>query len=473
MPAWSPSEPRLAAGGPDPNPFLEHRATMVERKIERLVVGIEVGTSAVKAVLGMVTPGQPIQVIGAGRQPLDGQMLKGDAVDNMALSAPILAAVRQAERQAGHAVYHDTVICVAFTGSHMQGVTAEGVWPLPDGEVTQEAIEYAQEFADARVLSTRANANYALVQGFDRMYLVDGKPVDSDNLLGDDKDASPSQGTELRVLRHAFLARTDRIKTILQATAAAFDRVSINIYCFSGFASVLATTRNEDILSGILTIDIGAGCTEYLLARQGRVWHSGTVAVGTLHVANDLMIAFGLESVEAGEQLLRRLPEFGSAVRTDDGTNRMLSATDIGLALKRPIAMSDVELVIESRLSELFEIIYEKLQRDGAELPETIPSGVRITGGGANIHGIDTLATRLFRTPVRRSEPIQYVFADPRLESELQSPVWATPLGLLRFTELPPEECASMNQDQKQSWMEIFWEQLSDLNRWFRRHTRC
>jgi cell division protein FtsA len=446
---------------------------MVENKIERLVVGIEVGTSAVKAVLGMVTPGQPIKVIGSGIEPLHGQMLKGEAVDNTALSAPILAAVRQAERQAAHAVYHDTTICVAFTGSHMQGVTAEGVWPLPDGEVTPECIEHAQDFADARVLSTRANSNYALVQGFDRMYLVDGKPVDSDDLLGTGENETPCQGTELRVHRHSFLVRTDRIKTIMMAAAAAFDRVTINSYCFSGFASVLATTRNEDILSGILSIDIGAGCTEYLLARQGRVCHSGTIAVGTLHVANDLMIAFGLESVEAGEQLLRRLPEFGSAVRTDDGSNRMLSAADIGLPLRQPIAMSDVELVIESRLTELFEIIHQKLQRDGAELPEAIPSGIRITGGGANIHGIDTLATRLFRTPVRRSEPIQYIFADAELEKKLQSPVWATPLGLLRFTELPPEDCASMNPGGKQSWADIFWEQLSDLNRWFRRHTRC
>ena len=443
---------------------------MVERKIERLVVGIEVGTSAVKAVLGLVTPGQLIKVVGAGREPLQGQMLKGDAVDNAALSTSILAAVHQAERQAAYAVYRDTTICVAFTGSHMQGVTAEGIWPLADGEVTQDCIERAQDFDDAKVLSTRANSNYALVQGFDRMYLVDGKPVDSDELLGNEKNESPFQGTELRVHRHTFLARTDRIKTIMTAAAAAFDRSSINSYCFAGFASVLATTRNEDILSGILVIDIGAGCTEYLLARQGRVWYSGTVAVGTLHLANDLMIAFGLESIEDGETLLQRLPEFGSAARTDDGLNRMLSATDIGLPLKRPIPMSDVELVIESRLAELFEVISQKLKRDGAELPEAIPSGVRITGGGANIHGIDVLATRLFRTPVRRSEPIQYVYASQELEKELLSPTWATPLGLLRFTELPADDS---QQDQTQTWTDLFLEQISDFNRWFSRHTRC
>lgn len=432
----------------------------------RLTAGIDIGTSAIKLVLALARLGEPLKVVGAGHIPLDGLMMKGDLLEGRTeelgklVQQALAAAERTASRGLGRVSEGDYRIGLAFSGSHVEGVTTTGIWPLANNRVGREDVFRALEFARCRALSLDPakldhHQFFCLARVDANKVLLDRIMAQAQDLSGDNKISSfslpwirssapqenaparpPLLGRQLELDLHFILANQERLQAFLDPVQRQFRRQDLTP-CFSGMASLLAVTTEKEQQDGVLVLDLGSSCTDYVLARQGNAWYSGVIPVGGLHLANDLRNAFDLEIAEA-ELLLRRLREFGSVgAPADDGWDRLLTAKDTGIPLRRNVPMRDVELVLCARLDEAFRLLAQRLSRSGAEVPAMIPAGIRLTGGLAKIPGISELVARHFGgVRTLALGPVGFAYADQPLERLTGDPSWSTALGLLRGLEI-------------------------------------
>jgi cell division protein FtsA len=374
-----------------------------------LVVGLEVGTSKVCAVVGDVVPATPptINIIGLGQAESRG-VRKGEIADAEAAAGDIRNAIVEAEKMADVEI---RTVYLGVTGGHIRGFTNHGVHPVvsSDREITREDVEDVVKNAKAINLPAENYVVHAIRQHF----IVDDQR-DVLNPVG-------MLGARLEVDVHVIHGNLNRLQNPIRAVKGL--PLEVEGIVFNGLASALALLETDHKELGALVIDLGAGATEYVVYNGGIVRHAGVLAVGGDHVSNDL--AHGLK-IPLGRAEALKLKHGAAAVEEADKGKTVTETDDHGFALKS-VNLEHLRRIMAARLEEIFELIAEDLQE--ARQLDCLRAGVFLCGGGSRIRGLDALAEHVFQMPVRvgRTSSIS------GLKSALDQPEFATAIGLAKF----------------------------------------
>jgi len=388
----------------------------MSKKKRKCLTGVEIGTSAVKVVMGELLPDDVIAIVGVGELP-SLKVVKGEVVDANVVQEQVERALAMAEEASGEEIEE---IFLAASGGHVRTVNSVGSTMVhaSAGKVSEEDVVIAARNARAYALPP----DKEVLHYFDRYYTIDGNR-EVVNPIG-------QAGAKLEADTHIVYGQHNRFETNCGMIADVMGYPARDV-AFSGIAAGFAVFSREEIEKGGLLIDIGAGVTEYVVFHGTGCFHSGQLTIGCEHVVNDLSLGLRLPLPKC-RKILHDLAEFGSAVMTPDGRSRLMSAGPLGQPPRR-IPISTIEQIVELRLQELFETILADLRASRAL--ERVSSGVRLSGGGAHIAGVDRLAQNVLRMPA--------TMAKPRLLSgehdTVNDPRFVTPVGLIRWGKLALE----------------------------------
>ncbi|MCF7854422.1 MAG: cell division protein FtsA [Candidatus Pacebacteria bacterium] len=382
-----------------------------------ILTGVEIGSSAVKVVMGEFLPDDVLSIVGVGERPAL-KVIKGDVSDVNIVQEQLMQALAEAEKASGLDIGH---VFLAVSGGSVRSVNSVGstVIHSMDRKVRETDVMTGLRNAKSYALPP----DKRILHHLDRRYVADGdrEVLNPVGLVAGRLEA------EIQII----YGQHNTVETSCRTLADAMGYPATDI-AFSGVADGFALFSPEEMEQGAMVLDIGAGVTEYVVFFGPGAYHSGQVTVGCEHISNDLSLGLRLPLPKC-RKLLHELGTFGaSAAMTPDGRSRLVEVETLGKGGRR-IPVSSVEQIIELRLHELFSVILADLRKADA-LPR-IAAGIVLAGGGAMIPGVIQLAHQVFNMPVRTGRP--------RLVSGVQdvsdSPRYVTPVGLLRWGRLSLE----------------------------------
>jgi cell division protein FtsA len=382
-----------------------------------LIVGLEIGTSKVVAVVGEVNAGGSLNLIGLGQARSRG-VRKGEITDVSAVEEDVRNAIVEAEQMADVEIRS---VYLGVTGAHIRGFNNRGVHPVvsADREITAEDVQDVIKNAKAINLPTENHVLHAVRQHF----LVDGQ----DGIA----DPVGMLGARVEVDVHVVHGNFNRLQNPIRVVKGL--QLEVEAIVFNGLASSLALLTNEQKELGALVIDIGGGTTNYAVYADGIIKHTGVLAVGGDHVSNDL--AYGLK-VPLGRAEQLKI-EHGSALLDDSVKGQTITiSNELGLPLKT-INLEHLRRVMSLRLEELLQLIEQDIARAG--LLDYLRAGVFICGGGARVPQILKLAERVFQMPVSLGKTNSI----SGIRSALDQPEFATAIGLVKFGSFQQKKRAS------------------------------
>lgn len=372
-----------------------------------IIVGLEIGTSKVCAVVGESGIAGSLNIIGVGQARSRG-VRKGEIIDAAAVSEDVRNAIVEAEQMADVEIRS---VYLGVTGGHIRGFTNRGVHPVvsADREITKEDVEDVIKNAKAINLPAENYVLHAIRQHF----LVDGQDGISDPV--------GMLGARVEVDMHVVHGNFNRLQNPVRVVKGL--QLEVEAIVFNGLASSLALLTNEQKEMGALVIDLGAGCTEYAVYSNGIIKQIGALAVGGDHFSNDL--AFGLKvPLSRAEDL--KIHHGAALVEEADKGQTVTIKNELGLAGKT-VNLEHLRRIMSLRLEETFELIEQQIA--GTGLNDYLRAGVVISGGGARISGIQKLAENIFQMPVM----VGKTNCINGLRSALDQPEFATGIGLVKF----------------------------------------
>jgi cell division protein FtsA len=344
---------------------------------EQYFVGLDVGTSAVRVVVGMFDPngtGKP-QIIGHGSAPNSG-MRKGAVVHVDDVAEAIVHAVTEAERISGKQIRQATV---NVNGSHVTGFNSTGVIAISaaDREITLEDRLRVEEAAT--VVSIPPNRE--IVQFFAKNYSLDGQ-TNIKNPVG-------MHGVRLEVDAHIVTAATPNLRNLDYALEKA--EMAVTHHTVSSLAAAEAVLTRQQKEAGTVVLDIGAGTTNLIVVEDGEVQHVAILPIGSNHLTNDL--AIGLKTdLDVAERV-----KLQHATLVPGGTKKTASVKVGNTA--HSFDYEDIEMITEARMDELLEYADKELAR--IRKSRKLPGGAVVVGGTAKLPGIAEFVREKLQLPAR------------------------------------------------------------------------
>lgn len=380
----------------------------------KIIAGIELGSSKITTLISQVseeltTGERSVNVIGSAASISRG-IRKGQIVDIEDAVEAIIESVEAAERMAG---YNLSSAYVAVGGAHVHSQNSHGVVAVsdPDGEISADDIDRVIGAASAVSLPQSREVIHVLP----REFIVDGE--------SGVKDAVGMSGVRLEVETHIITAAAPALKNLRKAV----NEVGIEIsgLVFSGLASAQSVLTNTEKELGCLIVDIGGGATSIAVFIDGALSYSSVLPIGAKNVTNDLAIGLrvSLESAEKIKVVLSSEPKKIKEEEADEVDLEKMGISEIKKISKKTL----IEGIIRPRLNEIFTMVRLELDREG--LGNRIPSGVVVTGGGAETVGIVESAKRMLSLPARIGIPKGV----GGLIDDIISPAFATPIGLVLY----------------------------------------
>jgi|CXWJ01.1.fsa_nt_gi cell division protein FtsA len=373
--------------------------------MEEIVLGIDIGTTKICALVGEVR-NREMRIIGLGMQPSAG-MRKGMIVDVPSASVALAAAVEAAEQTSG---YQLSQALISVAGEHISSTNNRGLVAINRNEdgVTPQDIDRALETAQAIPIPS----NRQIVHLIPRHYTIDDH-AGVRQPLG-------MHGYRLEIEAHIVTAATSAIQNLTHcAETVGIKAEEMVLNALASGEAVLEPAERE---MGVLIADIGGGTTDLALYKQGTVWHTKVIPIGGYHITND--IAIGLRApYEVAEKVKI---QYGDCRPAEIDPDFVFMVEPFG-GEKIQVGRQDLAQVIEARVEEIFHLILKDIQQSGYD--EYLPAGIVLTGGTALLRGITSVAERVLNVPARVATPKNLV----GLVDSLHSPAYATSVGLLRW----------------------------------------
>ncbi len=372
-----------------------------------IIVGLEIGTSKVCAVVGELGADNALNVVGLGQARSRG-VRKGEIADAPMAEEDIRQAIVEAEQMADVEIRS---VYLGVSGGHLRGFNNRGVHPVvsADREICEEDVQDVIKNAKAINLPAQNHVVHAIRQHFH----VDGQSGIT-NPVG-------MLGARVEVDVHVVHGQLNRLQNAIRAAKSL--QLEVDAIVFTGLASSLALLTNEHKEMGALVIDIGGGTTEYVVYVDGIIKHTGVLAVGGDHVSNDL--AYGLKVPLSRAEELKI--EHGSAFVDDAVKAQALPlSNELGLPVKT-INLEHLRRIMSLRLEEIFQLIGHDLEQAGAL--DYLRAGVFLCGGGARIPQIAKLAEQVLQMSVT----VGKTNSISGLKSALDQPEFAAAIGLVKF----------------------------------------
>lgn len=401
---------------------------------KNLIVGLDIGTSKIVAIVAELQPEGGLKVIGLGQHPSRG-LKKGVVVNIDSTVQAIQRAIEEAELMA------DCKISSVFTGiagSHIKSLNSHGMVKIKDAEVTQADVDRVIETARAIALPSDQQILHILTQEF----IIDGQE--------DVREPIGMSGMKLEVKVHivtgAVSAAQNIVKCVKRCGLEAIDLV------LQPLASSMAVLTEDEKELGVCLVDIGGGTTDIAVFKQGAIRHTAVIPIAGDQMTNDVAVAFRTPTQSAEDIKIK----YGCALRQLADPKEIVEVPGVDGRDPRQLSLQTLAEVIEPRVVELYELIQNELRRSGLE--EMIASGIVITGGSSLMRGMVELGEEIFHMPVRLGMP-RHVGG---LSEVVSNPRYATGVGLLLTGKMQVDR--DIQGQLETGSFEKLWEQMK---RWF------
>lgn len=386
-----------------------------------LVVGLDIGTSKVVAIVGEPDGEGGVKIIGMGSHPSRG-LKKGVVVNIDSTIHAIQRAVEEAELMAGVQIHS---VFAGIAGGHIQSHNSYGLVGVTGEEVTAQDVERVMDAAKAIPVSSDQQILHVLPQEF----MIDAQ----EGIL----DPVGMSGVRLEARVHVVTGAVSAVQNIAKCIRrCGLEIDDIILEQLASSQSVL-TEDEKDI--GVCLVDIGGGTTDIAVFSGGAIRHTAVISVAGDQVTNDIAIALRTPSQHA-EKIKTR---YACALRDLAGTDDVIEVPSVGDRPNRRLSRHLLAEVVEPRYEELFQMVQHNLRQSGFE--DIVAAGMVLTGGASKMEGVADLAEEVFHMPVRLGKPQRIA----GLVDVAQDPMYATGVGLLlyggqhqggRFGGLKPEE---------------------------------
>ncbi|GED22200.1 cell division protein FtsA [Halomonas sabkhae] len=373
--------------------------------VSNMVVGLDIGTSKVVAIVGQPTDDGGIEIAGIGSHPSRG-MKKGVVINIESTVQSIQRAVEEAELMAGcdiHSVY------VGIAGSHISSMNSDGVVAIKEREVASADIDRVIDSARARAISEGQRVLHVLPQEF---------AIDTQ---GGIREPLGMSGVRLEARVHLVTAALNAVQNIEKCVRRC--GLDVDAIILEQLASSHAVLTEDERELGVCVVDIGGGTTDIAVFTEGAIRHTAVIPIAGDQVTNDIAMALRTPTQHAEEIKVK----YACALTQMASGDEMIKVPSVGDRAARDLSRQSLAEVVEPRYEELFTLVRDELRRSGYE--DLVAAGVVLTGGTARMEGVVELAEEIFHMPVRIACP-QNVRG---LADVVRNPIYSTGVGLLHY----------------------------------------
>ncbi|MES2180861.1 MAG: cell division protein FtsA [Pseudomonadota bacterium] len=370
---------------------------------KNLIVGLDVGTSKIVAIVAELQPEGTLKVIGLG-QHISRGLKKGVVVNIESTMQSIQRALEEAELMADCKINN---VYTGIAGSHIKSLNSHGMVKIKDAEVSQMDVDRVIETARAIALPADQQILHILTQEF----IIDGQE--------DVREPLGMSGMKLEVKVHIVTGAVAAAQNIVKCIKRCGIEVSDLI--LQPLASSLAVLTEDEKELGVCLVDIGGGTTDIAVFKQGAIRHTAVVPIAGDQMTNDVAVAFRTPTQSAEDIKIKH----GCALRQLADAREIVEVPGVDGREPRQLSVQTLAEVLEPRVVELYELILNELRRSGME--DMIASGIVITGGSSMMRGMVELGEEIFHMPVRLGMP-RYVGG---LSEVVSNPRYATGVGLV------------------------------------------
>ncbi len=369
----------------------------------KMVVGLDIGTSKVVALVGELTEAGHLEVVGVGVQPSRG-LKKGVVVNIEATVQSIQGAIDQAQQMAGCRIHS---AFVSLSGSHIRSLNSHGIVAIREREVSQADIDRVLDAARAVAIPADQRVLHALPMD----YVVDNQ----DGV----REPLGMSGVRLESRVHVVTCAVNAAQNVEKCVRRC--GLEIDELILDQLAAASAVLADDEKELGVCLVDIGGGTTDIAIYTQGAIRHTAVIPIAGDQVTNDIAMALRTPAQYAEEIKSRH----ACALARMAGADQTIKVPSVGERAPRDLSRQALAEVVEPRYEELFCLVLGELRRSGYE--DLIPAGIVLTGGTARMEGAVELAEEVFHMPVRLGYP-HGVAGQPDV---VQNPVYSTAIGLL------------------------------------------
>ena len=380
---------------------------MSRRSDKNLIVGLDIGTSKVVAIVGEITPEGKIEIIGLGSHPSRG-LKKGVVVNIESTVQSIQRAIEEAELMAGCQI---NSVYTGIAGSHIKSLNSHGIVAIKNREVSEEDLDRVIDAARAVAIPADQRILHVLPQEF----IVDNQegirePIGMSGVRLEAK---------VQLVTGAVGAAQNIIKCVRRCGLEVDDVI------LEQLASSYSVLTEDEKELGVCLVDIGGGTTDIAVFTDGAIRHTAVIPIAGDQVTNDIAVALRTPTQYAEEIKIK----YACALRQLANADETIEVPSVGDRPPRKLSRQTLAEVVEPRYDELLGLVQAELRRSGFE--DVIAAGVVLTGGSAKMEGVIDLAEEIFHMPVRLGLP-QFVSG---LSDVVNNPIYSTGVGLLLFGE--------------------------------------
>lgn len=397
----------------------------------RRVVGLDIGTSKVAAIVGEVDRNGDIEVVGIGSQRSHG-LRKGVVVNIESTVQAIQRATEEAELMSG--VHIDSVYA-GIAGSHIRGINSHGIVAIRDDEVHGQDVDRVIDAARAVAIPADQRVLHVLPQE----YLIDHQEGV--------KEPLGMSGVRLEAKVHLVTCAVNAAENVIKCIERC--GFTVNDLILEQLASSYAVLTDDERDLGVCLVDIGGGTTDIAVFTGGGIRHTAAIPIAGDQATSDIAMTLPTPTRHAEEIKIKYACALNRLVHPDETIN----VQGIGDRPPRTLPRQVVAEVVEARYEELFSLIKGELQRGGYE--DVIASGIVLTGGSSQLEGVVELAERVFEMPVNIGTPRNVA----GLTDIVSNPIYATGVGLLVYGR---EEGSRDRRETKPGGV------LARIGQWFR-----
>ncbi|MBN2061509.1 MAG: cell division protein FtsA [Deltaproteobacteria bacterium] len=401
-----------------------------------IIVGLDIGTTKMCAVVGEALPDGTIEIIGIGSHPSEG-LRKGVVINIEKTVNSIKEAVEEAETMAGCEI---SSVYAGIAGGHIKGFNSHGVIALKEREVTKKDVERVIEAASAVAIPMDREVIHVLTQEF----IVD----EQDGIM----DPLGMSGVRMEAKIHIVTGAVTSAQNIIKcANRAGLDVCDIVL---ESIASSEAVLSDEERNLGVALVDFGGGTTDMAVFSKGTIKHTSVLSLGGDNLTYDISIGLRTPRLEAEKIKMK----YGCGLTSMIGRDETIEVPGVGGRKSRIVSRQILGEIIEPRVEEIFTLIHNDLIRSGYD--DLVNSGIVITGGSAELSGVAEIAEQIFNAPSR----LGYPQGISGLVEVVNKPMYATAVGLVLYGAKRSKETKKFRIRDSN----IFGRVVERMKRWFK-----
>src|ERR1700728_919785 len=380
-------------------------STMARKSDKQVIVGLDIGTSKVLALVGEITADGSIEIIGMGTQPSRG-LKKGVVVNIESTVQSIQRAVEEAELMADCEI---NAVYAGIAGSHVRSLNSHGVVAIRDREVTPGDVEHVIDAAKAVAIP----ADQRILRGLPQEFIIDGQEGI--------RDPIGMSGVRLEAKVHIVTGADSAAQNIIKCVQRC--GLVVEDVVLEQLASSFAVLTDDEKELGVCLVDVGGGTTDIAVFGNGAIRHTAVIPIAGDQVTNDIAVSMRTPTQYAEDIKIRYACALSQLANPDES----IEVPSVGDRPARRLARQTLAEIVEPRYEELFNLIREELRRSGFE--EVVAAGIVLTGGSARMEGAIELAEEIFHVPVRLGLPGHV----RGLSDVVRNPIYSTGVGLLLY----------------------------------------